>query len=65
VISGIAEYFEPENIIGKKVSIVINLAPKQLKGIDSQGMILMAENPDGSLGFVAPPDNFVNGCEIR
>lgn len=65
VISGIAEYFEPETIIGKKVSIVINLAPKQLKGIDSQGMILMAENPDGSLGFVAPPDNFLNGCEIR
>jgi len=65
VISGIAEYFEPEAIVGRKVSIVINLAPKQLKRIDSQGMILMAENPDGSLGFVAPPDNFVNGCEIR
>ena len=65
VISGIAEYFEPEAIIGQKVSIVINLAPKQLKGIDSQGMILMAENPDGTLGFVAPPDGFKNGCEIR
>jgi len=65
VISGIAEYFEPEDIIGKKVSILVNLAPKQLKGIDSQGMILMAENLDGTLGFVSPPEGFVNGSEIR
>lgn len=65
VVSGIAEYFEPEQIIGRKVSILVNLEPKQLKGITSHGMILMAENPDGSLGFVAPPDNYVNGSEIK
>jgi len=65
VVSGIAEYFEPEAIIGKKVSILVNLAPKQLKGIESQGMILMAENSDGSLGFMSPPEGFVNGSEIR
>jgi methionyl-tRNA synthetase len=65
VISGIAEFFKPEEIIGKKVSILVNLAPKQLKGIESQGMILMAENPDGTLGFVSPPEGFVNGSEVR
>ena len=65
VVSGIAEYFKPEDIIGKKVSILVNLAPKKLKGIESQGMILMAENPDGTLGFVSPPEGFVNGSEIR
>ncbi len=65
VISGIAEFFKPEEIIGKKVSILVNLAPKKLKGIESQGMILMAENPDGTLGFVSPPDDFVNGSEVK
>jgi methionyl-tRNA synthetase len=65
VVSGIAEYFQPEQLIGRKVSILVNLAPKQLKGIESHGMILMAENPDGSLGFVSPPDVFVNGSEIK
>jgi len=65
VVSGIAEYFEPEQVIGRKVSILVNLEPKQLKGITSHGMILMAENPDGSLGFVAPPENYVNGSEIK
>ena len=65
VISGIAEFFKPEEIIGEKVSILINLVPRKLRGIESQGMILMAENPDGTLGFVSPPDDFVDGSEIR
>ena len=65
VISGIAEFYKPEEIVGKKVSILVNLAPKKLKGIESQGMILMAENADGTLGFVSPPDGFENGSEIR
>jgi methionyl-tRNA synthetase len=65
VISGIAEFFKPEEIIGKKVSFLVNLASKKLKGIESQGMILMAENPDGTLGFVSPPDDFVDGSEVR
>ena len=65
VVSGIAEFFEPENIIGQQVSILVNLAPKSLKGIESQGMILMAENADGSLVFIAPSTVIKNGSEIR
>ena len=65
VVSGIAEYYKPEEVIGKQVSILVNLEPKQLKGIESQGMILMAENADGSLAFVSPDKNIKPGSEIR
>ena len=65
VVSGIAEYFEPENIIGHQVSILVNLAPKNLKGIESKGMILMAEDSDGSLSFVAPANKIKEGSEVR
>jgi methionyl-tRNA synthetase len=65
VVSGIAEYFEPENIIGQQVSILVNLAPKNLKGIESQGMVLMAEDSDGSLSFVAPTNKIKEGSEVR
>lgn len=65
VVSGIAEYYEPENIIGKKVCILVNLAPRQLKGIMSQGMILMAEDKDGKLVFVSPTDEVSNGSEVK
>ena len=65
VVSGIAEYYEPENIIGQKVSILVNLAPKDLKGITSQGMILMVENYDGKLCFVAPTETMNNGSEVK
>lgn len=65
VVSGIAEYFEPENIIGQQVSILVNLEPREIKGIVSQGMILMAENSDGSLSFVAPPAGMNNGSVVR
>lgn len=65
VVSGIAEHYEPENIIGQQVTILINLAPRNLKGIDSQGMILMAENHDGELCFVAPTKPFKDGSEVR
>ena len=54
VVSGIAEYYNPEEIIGQQVSILVNLEPKELKGIKSQGMILMAQDADGSLKFVTP-----------
>ncbi|MER2996246.1 methionine--tRNA ligase [Pontibacter populi] len=54
VVSGIAEFFNPEEIVGQQVSILVNLAPRDIKGITSQGMILMAENADGSLAFVQP-----------
>ena len=65
VVSGIAEYFEPEDIVGKQVSVLINLEPREIKGILSQGMILMAENPDGKLSFVVPAENLANGSVIR
>ncbi|MET3503813.1 methionyl-tRNA synthetase [Mucilaginibacter rubeus] len=65
VVSGIAEYYEPENIIGQKVSILVNLEPREIKGIVSQGMILMAENSEGKLTFVAPTEDFHNGAVIR
>ncbi len=59
VVSGIAEHFDPEKIIGQQVSLLANLAPREIKGIVSQGMILMAEDADGSLKFVQP-DGVVN-----
>ncbi|MGI4727378.1 MAG: methionine--tRNA ligase subunit beta, partial [Janthinobacterium lividum] len=65
VVSGIAEYFEPEAIVGKQVSILVNLEPREIKGILSQGMILMAENPEGKLSFATPSEAFTNGSVIR
>jgi methionyl-tRNA synthetase len=65
IVSGIAEYFEPEAIIGQKVSVLVNLEPREIKGITSQGMILMAENADGKLAFVSAPDAMHNGSVIR
>ncbi|WP_297088754.1 methionine--tRNA ligase [uncultured Draconibacterium sp.] len=65
VVSGIAEYYKPEDLIGKQVSILVNLAPKKLRGIESQGMILCAENADGTLSIVSPDKAVKNGSEIR
>jgi methionyl-tRNA synthetase len=64
VVSGIAEFYDPDKIIGKKVLALINLAPRKLKGIESQGMILMAEDPSGKLSFVSTDDEFSNGSVI-
>lgn len=65
VVSGIAEYYEPEKIIGQKVVILINLQPKEIKGIRSQGMILMAENEKGEFCFVSPVNEFENGSCVK
>ena len=65
IISGIAEYFEPEKIIGQQVSVLVNLAPKELRGIESQGMILMGEDHDGKLVFITPCERINNGSEIK
>ncbi len=65
VVSGIAEHYEPEHIIGRQVTILVNLAPRNLKGIESQGMILMAEDHDGKLSFVSPDKLINNGSEIK
>ncbi|WP_242922625.1 methionine--tRNA ligase [Pontibacter liquoris] len=64
VVSGIAEFFSPEEVIGQQVSILVNLAPRDIKGITSQGMILMAENADGSLAFIQPGKQVVNGSGV-
>ena len=65
VVSGIAEYYKPEELIGRQVSILVNLEPKKLRGIESKGMILCAENADGTLSIVAPDQKVDNGAEIK
>lgn len=65
VVSGIAEHYAPEAIIGQQVSILVNLAPRELKGILSEGMILMAENAEGTLCFVTPSIAMPTGSTIR
>ncbi len=64
VVSGIAQFYKPEDIIGQQVSILVNLAPRTMLGIESQGMILMAENNKGELQFVAPNQQSDNGAVI-
>jgi methionyl-tRNA synthetase len=66
IVSGIAEHFKPEEIIGKQVTVVANLAPRKLRGIESKGMILMAENSEGKLQFVNPDShNFQLGAIVK
>jgi len=65
VVSGIAEYYKPEEIIGKKVCLLANLAPRTLRGIVSQGMILMAEDIDGKLHFVSSDSCPHAGSTVR
>lgn len=63
IVSGIAESFKPEDIVGKKVTVLVNLAPRKLRGVESQGMILMTENQEGKLVFVNPDENGVGNGE--
>ncbi|MCD6354659.1 MAG: methionine--tRNA ligase subunit beta, partial [Prolixibacteraceae bacterium] len=65
VVSGVSEYYKPEELIGRQVSVLVNLAPKKLRGIESQGMILFAENADGALVAVSPEAEVANGSEIK
>lgn len=64
VLSGVAEHFKPEELIGKQVVMLINLAPRKMMGIDSEGMILMAEDRDGSLKLLQPHQTVFNGATI-
>jgi methionyl-tRNA synthetase len=64
-VSGIAEFYKPDDIVGQKVSILVNLAPRKLRGIESQGMILMAEDADGKLCFVSPTEDIMDGSEVK
>ncbi len=63
IVSGIAESFRPEDIIGQRVTVLINLAPRELRGVMSQGMILMSDTPDGKLTFIEPEDPKVQNGE--
>jgi methionyl-tRNA synthetase len=65
IVSGIAEHYKPEEIIGKTVAVLLNLAPRKIRGIESQGMILMAENEQGELSFMTPEKAFAAGSSIR
>jgi methionyl-tRNA synthetase len=65
IVSGIAEHFDPEAIVGQRVLVVANLAPRILKNIESNGMILTAENAEGKLGFVSPPEGWANGSNVK
>ena len=66
IVSGIAESFKPEDIIGKRVTVLVNLAPRNLRGIESQGMILMTSNAEGKLVFVNPDvEGVANGETIN
>ncbi|MEL7005311.1 MAG: methionine--tRNA ligase, partial [Bacteroidota bacterium] len=64
VLSGIAQHFEAESIIGQQVSILVNLAPRKMMGMESQGMILMAEDQKGDLKFILPSDKVSNGSTV-
>jgi methionyl-tRNA synthetase len=66
IVSGIAEHYQPEEVLGKQVLVLVNLAAKEIRGVNSQGMILMAENNAGKLGFLTPDaGQFENGNEVR
>ena len=65
VLSGIAEHFTPEEVVGRRVTLLVNLAPRKIRGIESQGMVLMAETADGSLRFVTPEEGTQAGDVIR
>ncbi|MFM2041017.1 MAG: hypothetical protein RLZZ493_1606 [Bacteroidota bacterium] len=65
IISGIAEHYSPEEVVGKTVAVLMNLAPRKIRGVESQGMILMAENEEGKLSFMIPEKGFSAGGEIR
>ena len=64
IVSGIAEYYTPEQLVGRQVLVLANLAPREIKGIESRGMILMAEDALGRLVLVQPEDKTMSGAMI-
>lgn len=65
IVSGIAKHYAPEDLVGKQVCFVANLAPRKLRGIESQGMILSAEDADGRLVVITPADDVAAGSEVK
>ena len=64
IVSGIAEYYSPEQMLGRQICILANLQPRKIRGIESKGMILMARQPDGKMRFITPEETLDNGSEI-
>ena len=64
IVSGIAEYYSPEDMLGKQICILANLEPRKIRGIESKGMILMAKQGDGKMRFITPAEALVNGAVI-
>jgi len=65
ILSGIAQHYKPEELVGKNVCFIANLAPRTIKGIESQGMILSAENADGNLALLLPDKEVLPGSEVK
>ncbi len=65
IVSGIAKYYKPEDLVGKQVCFIANFAPRKLKGVESQGMILSAQNPDGSLVVISPSAQVTPGSQVK
>ena len=65
IVSGIAEHFSPEELPGKSISVIVNLAPRTIKGIESKGMVLLAEDETGKLVFVVPEKKITNGSSVK
>ena len=64
IVSGIAEYYSPEDMVGKQICILANLKPRTIRGIESHGMILMAKQGDGKMRFITPQETLANGSQI-
>jgi methionyl-tRNA synthetase len=65
IVSGIAEHFTAEELPGRRVSVIVNLAPRTIKGIESKGMILLAEDATGKMTFMIPEEKIKNGSPVR
>ena len=65
ILSGIAEHYQPEELIGRQVCFIANFPPRQMMGIDTEGMILSAMNADGSLSVITPSTKVVNGAQVK
>ena len=64
IVSGIAESYRPEEVVGKKVTVLTNLAPRKIRGVESQGMLLMSEDNEGNIVMVSPDQGAENGFPI-
>ncbi|MXO33650.1 methionine--tRNA ligase [Apibacter sp. B3889] len=65
IVSGISESFTPEELVGKQVTVLVNLAPRKIRGIESQGMLLLSKNIDGKFSFITPDDAIENGVSVK